>query len=116
VQAYIRENDGMAKERMMAWRKGKANNFKFYTTTYIYAAHFNREGKKKRYQWLKIQEAHAAVGGICTVGVLFVRLCRVGMAKCPRPGPGPRGCLRLIWASKERKKAAGRVVFTVGET
>jgi len=47
VQAYIRENDGMmAKERMMAWRKGKANNFKFYTTTHIYALHFNREGKK----------------------------------------------------------------------
>jgi len=31
-------------------------------------------------------------------------------------GPGASGCLRLNWASKERNKAAGRVVFTVGET
>ena len=78
----------MAKERMMAWRKGKANNFKFYTTTYIYAAHFNREGEKKRYQWLKIQEAHAAVGGICTVGVLFVPS---GHGQVPTSGPRAPG-------------------------
>ena len=54
----------------MAWRKGKANNFKFYTTTYIYAAHFNHEEKKRAL--LMALDSRGAAEGICTVGVLFV--------------------------------------------